>query len=130
MVLAGETIPLIAWIKGVEIEPEAMTGSLTSAITIDQAEAHYEGIQITHYTETYPTDRRSVIIDGSLTPPASGILRVLAYALDNQGHVIGFRVWESSDSVPSGLEQPFQIHLYSLEGAIMSIHLLAQIRLK
>ncbi len=130
VVLAGESIPLIAWINGVEIEPEAMTGSLTSAITIDQAEARYEGFQVTHYAETYSTDRRSVIIDGSLTPPASGILRVLAYTQDKQGHVIGFRVWESSDSVPSGLEQSFQIHLYSLEGTIMSIHLLAQIGLK
>ncbi len=38
VVLAGETIPLIAWIKGIEIESETMTGSLTSAIAIDQAE--------------------------------------------------------------------------------------------
>jgi LysM repeat protein len=130
VVPAGEMIPLIAWIKGIEIKPEAMTGSLTSAITIDQAEAHYEGIQVTHHAETYPTDRRSAIIDGTLSPSASGILRVLAYALDSQGHVIGFRVWESNDSVQSGMEQPFQIHLYSLEGAITSIHLLAQIRLE
>ena len=57
VVLAGETIPLIAWIKGIEIEPDTMTGSLTSAIAIDQADAQYAGIQITHYAETYPADR-------------------------------------------------------------------------
>jgi hypothetical protein len=130
VVLAGETIPLIAWIKGIEINPEVMTGNLTSAVTLDQAEARYEGIPVTHHAETYPTDRRSVIVDGTLTPPASGFLRVLAYAQDSQGHVLGFRVWESRDSVPSGLEQPFQIHLYSLAGAITSVHLLAQIRLE
>jgi LysM repeat protein len=130
MVLAGETIPLIAWINGIEIDPEAMTGSLTSAVTLDQAEARYEGVSVTPHAETYPIDRRSVIIDGTLTPPESGNLRVLAYAQDNQGHVIGFRVWESSDSVSSGLAQSFQIHLYSLAGAITSVHLLAQIRLE
>ncbi len=130
VVTAGETIPLIAWIEGREINPEAMTGSLISAVTLDQAGSHYEGIQVAEHVETYQPNRRSVIIAGTLTPPSNGILRVLAYALDKQEHVIGFRIWESSDSVTAGLEQPFQIHLYSLEGAIAGIHLLAQITLQ
>jgi hypothetical protein len=130
VVTAGETVPLIAWIEGREINPEAMTGSLTSAVTLDQVGSHYEGIQVAEHVETYQPNRRSVIIDGMLTPPSSGILRVLAYALDKQRHVIGFRIWESSDSVPAGQEQPFQIYIYSLEGTIAGVHLLAQTTLQ
>jgi len=127
---AGAVIPLIAWIPEGEINPAAVSGNLTAANTVDQANPRYVIVDITRHSETYPADRRSVIIDGVLTPSAAGILRVLAYAQDTRGHVLGYRLWAPSTLVGSGLEQSFQIHLYSLGGAIAEVHLLAQITLE
>jgi hypothetical protein len=126
---AGAAIPLIAWIPAGEINPEAMSGNLTAATTVDSESLRHVIVEITRHSETYPADRRSVIIDGALTPSTAGTLRVLAYAQDNQGQVLGYRLWAPNTSLESGLEQTFQIHLYSLAGAIADIHLLAQITL-
>jgi LysM repeat protein len=124
---AGEDFPLVAWIQAGNINPKVLTGRVKSAITIEQSPAQYEVLPITEHTEKYQPDRRSVVIDGRLTPLANGFIRILAYAQDAQGHVLGFRLWDSNVSVPSGEEEPFRIYLYSLGGAIVDIRLLAQI---
>lgn len=130
LIPAGAAVPLIAQIQGVVIDPDEMIGRVTSAIMVDPAEAHYKVVQVSDYIETYTTDRRATIIDGEFTPSAGGTLRVLAFAQDAEGHVLGFRLWEPGVSVTAGAKQPFQIHLYSLAGAISVTYLYAQITLE
>lgn len=130
LIPAGAAVPLIAHIQGIEIDPDAMTGSVTSAISVDATEAQYQVVQVTEFIETYTADRRAIIIDGEFTPTVGGTLRVLAFAQDAEGHVLGFRLWEPGISATAGVKQPIQINLYSLDGAISVTHLVAQITLE
>jgi LysM repeat protein len=130
MIPEGVDVPLIALIQDDGIKPEVMTGNLTSAIPIDLANARLRVFEINEYLATYPTDRRSVIIDGEIIPEDSGMLRVLVYAQDAQEHVMGYRLWEPRDPTRAGSKIAFQIYLYSLGGAIAHIHLIAQIRVQ
>jgi hypothetical protein len=127
LIPAGVSAPLITRIQNVEINPDSVEGSLTSAIPVDEKVSRYAIVRVTKQEITVNTDQRSAKVSGEVTPNASGVIRVLAYALDTQGHVIGYRVWESATSVPAGTPQPVQLFLYSLGGDIAKIHLLAQV---
>jgi LysM repeat protein len=128
LIPAGESLPLIARIQNVEIDPARMEGRLTTALPINATDARYAAVDISKQSIDYSTDHRSAEISGELLLPSGGAPRLLVYAQDSNNHVVGFRVWDAGVSVQAGMTQSFHLYLYSLGGVIADIHLVAQAR--
>jgi hypothetical protein len=130
MIPAGESLPLIARIQNVEIDPARMEGKLTTALPINETDTRYAVVDISKQTIDFSTDYRSAEVSGELLLPSGGVARVLIYAQDSTNRVVGFRVWDASVSLQAGMTQSFHLYLYSLGEVIADIHLVAQARLQ
>ena len=53
---------------------------------------------------------------------------VAAVAYDRDGRVVGWRRWESGAAMRAGIANQFQMHIYSLAGAISRLELSVQAR--
>lgn len=126
LIPAGESLPLIARIQNVEIDPARMEGGLTTALPINTTDSRYSAVDISKQTIDFSIDHRSVDVSGELLLPSGGVARVLVYAQDLNNHVVGFRVWDAGVSVQAGMTQSFHLYLYSLGDVIADIHLVAQ----
>ena len=129
LIPAGESLPLIARIQNVEIDPARMEGNLTTAIPISVTDTRYAAVEISKQTINYTTDHRSTEISGELLLPSGGVARVLVYAQGATGQVVGFRVWDAGVMLQAGMTQSFHLYLYSLGDVIAEIHLVAEARL-
>jgi LysM repeat protein len=123
----GESIPLVATIQIPELD--SVDGRLVSAILVSPTDPRYGDITINNQRVSFNTDKRIAEINGTLLLPDGGIPRLVAYAVNTQGQVLCYRVWEGAGLVSAGETQTFNLHLYSLNGAIHEVHLVAQAKL-
>jgi LysM repeat protein len=130
LIPAGGSLPLIAYIQNAEIDPIQMVGDLTTAIPINEADTRYNVMTVSRETIEYSIDHRSADVSGEVILPLTGIVRVLVFAQDASGHVVGFRIWDSGATLESGMTQSFHLFIYSLGDTIADINMVAQIRLQ
>ena len=130
MVPAGESLPLVARIINIEIDPVRMEGKLITALPINETDTRITDVDISKQTIDYSADHRSAGISGELILPSGGVARVLVYAQDSENRIVGFRVWDAGIALQAGMTQTFHVYLYSLGDAIAEIHLVAQATLQ
>ncbi|MBN2678383.1 MAG: LysM peptidoglycan-binding domain-containing protein [Anaerolineaceae bacterium] len=124
----GASVPLVAIIQIESIDHA--TASIVSAIDVPAEDVRYGDITVINQTVTYGIDKRSVEINGELLLPDRGIPRLVAYAINQTGQVSGYRIWEGKNSVSTGKNQVFHLHLYSMSEEITEVHLVAQAKLQ
>lgn len=127
---AGDSLPLIANISISEIAPAFMEGMVISAIPVKEHDPRYGSTTITRKTIVYLNDSRVADVTGEILLTEGGTLRLLGYAIDDQNHVLGYRIWDASASLAAGKSATFNFRIYSLAGKISTIHLIAQSRLE
>jgi LysM repeat protein len=130
LIPAGVSLPLIAIVDQVDITLEHVSGSLTSAIPVSESDTRYGTVEFVSKKVDLSKDLRSAYVSGEILVPEGGTLRVLAYATDDQNHVAGYRIWESAAALAAGTMKTFTFRVYSLDGAISKVVLVAQARLQ
>jgi|GEM_PF-3203081 len=130
LIPAGASLPLIATIDMEDINPDLVSGNLTSAIPVNESDLHYGTTEIVSKKVDFSTDLRSAHVTGEILLPVGGTLRVLGYAVGSQNHILGYRIWDATTSTTAGKTLAINISIFSLGGAISEVYLVAQARLK
>ena len=126
---SGATLPLIALINLSVNNLDTISGNLTSAIPVNPSDMRYGTTEILNKVITLSEDLRSVNINGKILLAEGGTVRILAYAVDDQNHVLGYRLWDAPAAKAAGESQTFSINLFSLGDEIIEVNLVAQARL-
>lgn len=99
---------------------------LLSGIILDQADVRYLDVQANIENIDFSDDGKQAEVKGEVIlsgeAPSAAQVWVLAIAYDEAGNPVGMRKWESQG------EMNFEITLFSVDGAIDQIDVLAEVR--
>jgi hypothetical protein len=127
----GTSMPMVAYFPVPIPEKYSVTTMVDIILPVMQGDARYVNLVIENQQLALSNNQLSAEVSGQLkleSEIAIRSARLLAIAYDNEGHVIGIRLWESpspADLVPGEL-QDFSLTVYSMAGEIDHIDLLAE----
>jgi hypothetical protein len=133
LLLPGDSLPLVVFFKAAPTDFAYATADLTVAFPAGDLEQRYLPMTTVLETLDLAHDGTSAFITGSLlnqddhSRNAVGI-RLIAWAINTNGKVVGFRLWESVEVLVPGQAVPFELVLYSLGDEIDQVQLIVEAR--
>ncbi|OGO29692.1 MAG: hypothetical protein A2136_04490 [Chloroflexi bacterium RBG_16_54_11] len=126
LLVAGATIPLMAYFAPPLPEQVVVSAELLSGIFVPQGDSRYVGGDVSLDALEIAPDGRSATLSGIVnlpvdTPQPSQVW-ILTVAYDADGYIIGGRKWESTG------ESQFKLTVYTLAGTIDHVDVLTEAR--
>lgn len=126
----GQSLPLVVYFDPPLPETFTISATIDFILPVMPGDQRYLPVSITEEIVTLSRNGKTARVTGELTlpdgQPISRYLWVNATALDEQGHVVAVRRWESFRQISGGETIQFSIMLYSLGDAIEQVDMLAE----
>ena len=129
---AGTSLPLVAYFQAPIPEDFTISARLDFSLPVMADDQRYLDAEIGEQNVAYSVDELMAVVSGVIHFPEDGpdaaYVWVSAAAFDVDGHIVAVRRWDSTAAVPTGLDLPFEMTLYSLGGTISWVDLVVEAR--
>jgi LysM repeat protein len=133
LLLPGGSLPLVVFFEAAPTDFAYATADLTVAFPAGDLEQRYLPMTAVLETLDLAHDGMGAFVTGSLLNQdehnrnAVGI-RLVAWAINTNGKLVGFRLWESNEALVPGQALPFELILYCLGDEIDQVQLMVEAR--
>lgn len=129
---ARQSLPLITYFQAPTPQDFSASATIDFSLPVLEEDKRYLEVQISTFSTNMAADKLSANISGevNLSDPdeSASSVWVLAVAYAPDGRVVGIRRWEAQPPIPTDLNIPFSLNIYSLGPAIDRVELYAEAR--
>lgn len=128
----GERMPFAVLLEEDNTNIAAAYARVLAAVPVQDVESRYAALDISESGLLFNADNRQAEWTGTIRlgtnlPGESGMLRAMLAAYDDEGRIIGYRLYEGDMGAAAGSEVEIALSVFSLGPEIASVELTAEV---